>query len=234
MRRAAVQTIPVATAQDWAFASLSDREVNGSCRARNQWDQGGLVPLAHNPQDAMAPLHPQVLDVGAARLTDPQTIETKENGEPSMRPVEALGGEEEGPEFATVHAPDLISKDSWAADELGWVRPDSTIEVGEAIKAAHSREPPVDGRRCKSPLFESGAVQLNVTSGCGEDVKTGISGPSEVGPKIVPIGLEGAVAITSQECSHSQVSWTGDFRGLASVQGLSENFNYGHLDPPHG
>jgi hypothetical protein len=44
----------------------------------------------------MTSFHPEVLDVGGARLAHPEPIQAKENCEGRVHPVDALGGEEKG------------------------------------------------------------------------------------------------------------------------------------------
>ena len=101
----------------------------------------------------MPSLHPQVLDIRGTRLTDPQSVETQEDGEGNMVPAEALGGEEECTEFAPVHAPHLVGKDPRPPDVLGRIRDDTSVDVGEAVEATDSGKPPVDGARRQTALL---------------------------------------------------------------------------------
>jgi hypothetical protein len=59
---------------------LADGQVDGRRRRRHQRDHGELVALAGAAQGSVAPLETEVLDVGRARLTNAQAVETQEHG----------------------------------------------------------------------------------------------------------------------------------------------------------
>ena len=69
--------------------SLADGQVDGAGRTRHQRDEGGLVALADDTQHPMSPLHAHVLDVGAARLGDPQPVQAQQHGQGGVGVVEA-------------------------------------------------------------------------------------------------------------------------------------------------
>lgn len=62
-----VEAAAVTATQDWSLPTLTDDEVNGSCCAGNERDDGRLVALADDPQRAVAAFEREVFDVGGAR-----------------------------------------------------------------------------------------------------------------------------------------------------------------------
>jgi hypothetical protein len=82
---APVEALPVPTSQDRAFVSLADGQVDRPSGAWNERDRGRLVPLAGDPRDPMATLNRQVLDVGPARLADPQPVQGRPSGAGGQR-----------------------------------------------------------------------------------------------------------------------------------------------------
>jgi hypothetical protein len=69
----------------------------------------------------MAPLEGQVLDVGRARLTDPQAVEAEEYGQGGVGVVDPLGREQEPPELGPVEAARVARMDLGTPDVLGRV-----------------------------------------------------------------------------------------------------------------
>ena len=126
MGGAPVKTAAVVAEQDRTRCPLADGQVDGAGRPRHQRDHGGLVALADDAQDAVAPLEAKVLDVGQARLTHPQAVEAQEHGQGGVGLVDSLGREQEPPELGAVEAPcvagmDLGSATYWAGLEA--IRP---------------------------------------------------------------------------------------------------------------
>ena len=122
----------------------------------------GLLPFAEDAQCAMAALDPEVLDVGGARLAHPQTVEAEQHGERGVVAVAVLGGEQEHAELRTIQTSRVRRVDLRPADVLGRVRGDATVDVGEAVEAAHRRQPTVDRRRRQVPLLHPAPVQLDM------------------------------------------------------------------------
>jgi hypothetical protein len=118
---------------------LADGQVDGASRSRHQRDQGGLVALADDAQGPMAPLESEVLDVGRARLTDPQAVEVQEHGQGGVGVVDPLSCEQELPELGSVEAAGVSGMNLGSANVLRCVGGNPPIEVGEAIEAAHRR-----------------------------------------------------------------------------------------------
>lgn len=74
VRRAPVESLPVPAPQDRTFMAFADSQVDRARCARHERDHGRLGALAGDPKDPIAALDGQVLDVGLARLADPQPI----------------------------------------------------------------------------------------------------------------------------------------------------------------
>lgn len=79
------------------------------------------------------------------------------------------------------------------------------VDVGEPIEPADGGEPPVDGGRGQSPLFEPAPVGLDVWTGGAQDVESGVAGPLEEVAEVVPVGIEGAPAVAGEERCGSDV-----------------------------
>jgi hypothetical protein len=109
---APVEALPVSPAQDRPFEAFTDGEVDGSRRAGHERDGGGLAALAEDAQCSVTALEAQVLDVGGARLADPQAVEPEHHSERRVVTVVVLGGEQEHAKLGAVETPGF-----------GWVHP---------------------------------------------------------------------------------------------------------------
>jgi len=76
---------------------------------------------------------------------------------------------------------------------------DSSIDVGEAIEAAHRRQARVDRRRCQASVFHPASVQLDVGPGRGEHGEVFVGCPLEEAAEIVAVGLERSAVVAGQE-----------------------------------
>jgi hypothetical protein len=132
---APVEALTVVTEKDRSFAPFTDGEVDGSCGAGYQRDQGRLVALADDPQYPVSSLEGHVLDVGFAGLAYPKSVQAEQHREGCVGVVEPLGGEEELAELAPVQPAPLRRVDLGAAYVLGRVGTDPTVYVGEAVEA---------------------------------------------------------------------------------------------------
>jgi len=121
----AVEAAPILSTQDRPLAALTDCEVDGPSRPRDERNDRRLVAFANDAQRPMASLHPEVLHVGGTGLAHPEAVRAQENGEGRMRAVDPLGGEEEGAELSTIHAPHLVGEDPRPTYVLSRVRTDA-------------------------------------------------------------------------------------------------------------
>jgi hypothetical protein len=113
----------------------------------------GLLPFAHDPEGPVSLGDGQILDIGSACLTHPEPVEAEEHGKCSMAPIEALGGEEEGPS----------SRRSRPRPSDGWTFGRLTYWAGLA-EATDGGQPPIDGGRGKTVLFHGGPAELDMGS----------------------------------------------------------------------
>ena len=116
-----------------------------------------------------------------------------------MVTVEAFGGEQERPELGSVHPVAVVGMDLGAADVLGRVGRDAAVDVGEPVEATDRAEEAVDRRRCQPALLHRRAIQLDVRPGRLKHVETVLARPPEEHAQVVPVGVERATAVTSQE-----------------------------------
>jgi len=93
-----------------------------------------------------------VFDVGLTRLGDPQAIQPQKYGQGGVGVIEPLGGEEESAELATVQSAPLRRVHDWAANVLGRVRGDATVDVSEPVEAARGRPPTVEAASPRSSM----------------------------------------------------------------------------------
>jgi hypothetical protein len=71
MGGAPVESLTVTAPQYRTLVALPDRSVDRPRCPGDEGHGGGFVPLAHDPQRAMAALEAEVLDVGGTGLADP-------------------------------------------------------------------------------------------------------------------------------------------------------------------
>ena len=141
----------------------------------------------------------------------PQPVEAEEDGEGGVITVEPFDGEQERPELGSVHPVAAVGMDLGAADVLGRVGRYAAVDVGEPVEATDGAEPAVDRRRCQPALFHRRAVQLDVRPGRPEHVETVLARPFEEHVQVVPVGVERATVVTSQERHRGELcltTWT--------------------------
>ena len=107
----AVQALPQGTAQDRSLRPPTHGQVDHPGGPGNKGDDCRLGALAHDPKGPVTSVEAQVLDVGAAGLAHPQSVEAQQDGESSMGVVEVLGGEEEPSELGAIKPPALGAVD---------------------------------------------------------------------------------------------------------------------------
>jgi hypothetical protein len=73
----AIQTAAVLAHQDGTFPSFPDGQIDGASGARHQGNERRFGALADDMEHPMPPFHAQVLDVGVARLGDPQAVQAQ-------------------------------------------------------------------------------------------------------------------------------------------------------------
>ena len=122
-----------------------------------------------------------------------------------MGVIETLGSEQEGAEFAVIHAVALAWLHLRSADVLGGVGRDAPVDVREPVVAAHCRQSPVDRRGGQAAVLHPAAVELDVGSRRGQHGQADIGRPLEEATKIVAIGVKGSAAVASKERSRSQL-----------------------------
>ncbi len=98
----AVEPLAVLPSEDGSLGALPDNQVDGPSRPRDQWDDCWLVALAEDPEGPVPAVEGDVLDARSARLADPQAVQSEEDGEGRMIPVEAFCCVEEGAELSSV------------------------------------------------------------------------------------------------------------------------------------
>jgi len=128
---ASVEALAVASPQDRSFAPFADGEIDGACRAWNEWDGGGLAAFPEDLEGSVAALEAQILDVGLACLGDAKPVEAEQYSQRGVVAVEAFGGEQEHTELAAIQTSRLRRMDLWSSDGLGRVGTDDPVDVRE-------------------------------------------------------------------------------------------------------
>ena len=123
----AVKPAAIMAQQDRPSGTLSDCQVDRPGGPGHQGDDRRLVALADDAQCSVTPLQAEVLDVGGARLADPQAVQPKEHGKSGMGVVDALGGEQKRPQLGAVEAAGVDWVDLGSADVLRRVGGDVEI-----------------------------------------------------------------------------------------------------------
>ncbi len=179
MGGATVEPLAVPPAQDRPFVALPDGEIDGAGCARHERDHRGLVALSDDREGPVSALDGEVLDVRAARFGHPQAVEAKQHSQCGVHRVVPLSGEQEGAELGAVHPVPLGLGDLGAADVLGGVGGDATVDVGEPVVATHRGQPPIDRRGRQASLLHRHSVQLDVASGRRQWCHAVVAGPLE-------------------------------------------------------
>jgi hypothetical protein len=81
MRGSSIESVSILSKKDRALDALSDGEIDSSSDSRDEWDAGWLRALAHDLERAILSLETEVLDIGLARLSDPQPVEPEKHSE---------------------------------------------------------------------------------------------------------------------------------------------------------
>jgi hypothetical protein len=197
--RPPIQAAAVVAEQDRTGRAFADGQVDCPRRPGYERDHGRLVALADDAKGSVAPLETEVLDVGRARLADPQAVEAQEHGESGVGVVDPLGFEQEPSELGAVEAAGVVGVDLGSADVLGRVGGDTAVDVGEAVEAADRGQPPVDGRRRQTTALHGPHVELDLGPSGLEDVEALIGRPLEERPQVVAVGVEGASQVAGKE-----------------------------------
>ena len=118
---ASIEALVVLSAKDRALASLTDCEIDGSCRAGHERNHRWPVSLTEDAKRAVTAFEAEVFDVGCARLGHAQSVEAKQHGERGMVAVEVLGGKQEPAEITAVHSVSFGGLHLGAAHVLGGI-----------------------------------------------------------------------------------------------------------------
>ncbi len=160
---APVETLAITTTQDRSVAAFPHGKVDSSGRAGYEWDDGGLVALADDAKRPVAPLAPEVLDIGGARLADSKTVQPQQYGKGGVITVIALGGEEEYAQLRAVKTSSVARVHLRTPDVLGRVGGDPAVDVSKAVEATY-----VDSRRSiVEAASPRSSRKLRYSSTCG-------------------------------------------------------------------
>ncbi len=127
-----------------------------------------------------------------------------------MRPVDALRGEQKPAQLVAVETSTFARVDFGAADVLGGVGGDASVDVSEAVEPAHRRQAAINRRRGQSALFHVLAVQLDVSSGRGQDLEPDDAGPIEETAEVLPVGVQGPAVVAGQERHRGDLRFVED------------------------
>ena len=132
-----VQALARGTAEDRPLRPLAHGQVDHPGGSRHKRDDCGLGALAHDPKSPVTSVEPQVLDVGAAGLAHPQTVQAEQDSEGPMGVVKVLRGEEEPSELgAAPKEPDvrfslIRLSDTSSPDGMHGAVPDASHQTDE-------------------------------------------------------------------------------------------------------
>jgi hypothetical protein len=102
MSSTSVEAIPVPTPKNRAVRTLTDDQVQGPSRSRDERHQAWLVAFAKDPERPMPVIEGDVLDVRRTRFAHAQSVEPEQNREGRMIVVETFCRAEERPELPSV------------------------------------------------------------------------------------------------------------------------------------
>lgn len=147
------------------------------------------------------PFDAEALDVGGARLTHSQPVQPEEHRERGVRAVVLLGGEQEHAELGAVETAGVRRVHVRSADVLRRVRRDAPVDMGEAVEAAHRRQPPVD-RRCRAAAcLHQGPEQLDVRTRGGQHSELRVGRPLEEPTQVVAVRVQRATAVATRNAT---------------------------------
>jgi hypothetical protein len=119
-----------------------------------------------------------------------------------------------------------------STDVLRGIRGDSSIDVGEAIEAAHRRQPTINRRRGQSTVFHPASVQLNVGPGRGENGEVDVGCPLEEATEIVAVRVQRAAAVAGQERNSGELGVVNRESLVRATAGLSRWWRWWSWHPP--
>jgi hypothetical protein len=90
--------------EDRPFAAFTNCEVDGPRRPGREGDRHDLAAFAQNPERAVSPLQPEILDVGADGLGDPEPVEGEQADQGVIPCVGEPGGDQHGADLVAVQA----------------------------------------------------------------------------------------------------------------------------------
>ena len=229
---AGVEPGAVGASQDRPTGTLADHQVERAGSARHERDGRGPVAFADDAEGAMAPLEPEVFDVGAAGFAHAQPVQAQQHRQPGVTRCDPFGGVQEGGELTPVHPPLRRWVNAWSTHVLGRVGADAPVDVGEAVVAANRRQSPINRRRGQSPRLHRGPVQLDVGPGGGERWEADVAGPLEELAQIGTVGLQGAGAIAGQEGHRRQLRLIQRLMSPKHHRRRGNGIEHGHHQPP--
>jgi hypothetical protein len=94
---APVEPAAVVAEQDRPSGTFPDGQVDRPGDPRHQGYDCRPVALADDAECPVTPLEAEVLDVGRARLADPQAVQSEEHGKGGMGVIDPLGGDRNEP-----------------------------------------------------------------------------------------------------------------------------------------
>jgi hypothetical protein len=229
---AAVEALAVVAQQDRSFSPFADGEVDGSCGARHERDESGLVALADDAQDrwprsmAMSsmlaaqasltrkPFNPSNMASAAWPWSNHSAVKRSRPSSPRSSRRRSVG--------CTVGR-----RTYWAG--LEEIRPSMWAKV----EPTSSGQAPVDSRRGQAVFFHQGSVQLEVGAGGFQNGQAVIGRPLEQVAQVVEVGVEGPAAVAGQERHRCQFGLIWHERLDRRIQ-LSREVRACHDGPPFG
>ena len=124
---------------------------------------------------------------------------------------------------------------SRSAHVLGGVGWDAAVDVGEAVVAAHRRQPPVNRRRRQPTFVHPRPVQLDVRARRRQRRHVDVVAPLEELAQVRSIRLQGAAAVAGQERHRRQLALI-EQRPISSDDQRSQRrrVEHGHDNLPTG
>jgi hypothetical protein len=147
--------------------------------------------------------------------------------------VDPLGREQEPPQLGPVEAAGVAGMDLGSANVLGRVGGDPAVDVGEAVVAAHGRQPPVDGRCGQAMGLHGPHVQLDLGASGLEDVEPLIGRPLEERTYVVAVGVQRPPLVAGKERRGGELCFVGRVVFLRGALDLGHAHQLGHWNLPH-
>jgi hypothetical protein len=156
-----------------------------------------LPPFAQDGERAVPPLEPEILDVGADGLGDPQPVEGQQADQRVIPATRQPGGDQQGTDLVAVQAGGAgLVVQSGSTHMRRRRHRDLALLFGVAVEAGHSAQPASDRGPGPTQRLEVAGEALDVGTTRPEHGHPVFGAPGDVLAQVKRVGVAGQAAVT--------------------------------------